>query len=131
MHDTNVRLSTIWVFLLFNFLYADVMALFDPGIPRGAMTREALLAASFLMEIPIAMIVASRVLKQRPNRWANVIAGAFMAIVQAGSLFVGGGPTLYYVFFSAIEIPCLLFIVWTAWRWTEPTAAIRSATSAA
>ena len=37
----------------------------------------------------------------------------------------------YYVFFSAIEIPCLLFIVWTAWRWAEPTAAVPSATSAA
>lgn len=131
MHDLRVRLSTLWVFMLFNFLYADVMALFDPGIPRDAMTREALLAASFLMEIPIAMIVASRVLKQRPNRWANVMAGAFMAIVQAGSLFAGGGPTPYYVFFSAIEIPCLLLIVWTAWRWAEPTAAVPSATSAA
>ncbi len=131
MHDLRVRLSTLWVFMLFNFLYADVMALFDPGIPADAMTREALLAASFLMEIPIAMIVASRVLKQRPNRWANVMAGAFMAIVQAGSLFVGSGPTPYYVFFSAIEIPCLLFIVWTAWRWAEPTSAVPSATSAA
>ena len=85
MHDVKVRLSTLWVFMLFNFLYADVMALFDPGIPKDAMTRDALLAASFLMEIPIAMIVASRVLKQRTNRLANVTAGAFMAIVQAGS----------------------------------------------
>ncbi len=49
------------------------------------------------------------------------MAGTFMAIVQASTLFVGG-PTLYYVFFSAIEIPCLLFIVWTAWRWAEPPA---------
>ena len=38
--------------------------------------------------------------------------------------------TLYYVFFSAIEIPCLLFIVWTAWRWAEPSAAVASACSA-
>ena len=126
MQDVKTRLSTLWVFMLFNFLYADVMGLFDPGIPKDTMTREALLAASFLMEIPIAMIVLSRVLKQRPNRWANVIAGAFMAVVQASTLFVGG-PTLYYVFFSAIEIPCLLFIVWTAWRWAKPTAAVASA----
>jgi hypothetical protein len=58
------------------------------------------------------------------------MAGAFMAIVQASSLFVGG-PTLDYVFFSAIEIPCLLFIVWIAWRRAEPTTAVASATSAA
>ena len=129
MQDAKVRLSTLWVFMLFNFLYADVMGLFDPGIPKDTMTREALLAASFLMEIPIAMIVLSRVLNWRPNRWANVMAGTFMAIVQASTLFIGG-PTLYYVFFSAIEIPCLLFIVWTAWRWAEPSAAVASASSA-
>ena len=121
MQDVKARLSTLWVFMLFNFLYADVMALFDPGL-SSRMTQEALLAASFLMEIPIAMVLLSRLLRYRPNRWANVMAGAFMAIVQGSTLFIGG-PTLYYVFFSAIEIPCLLFIIWTAWRWAEPLAA--------
>lgn len=122
MQDVKVRLSTLWVFMLFNFLYADVMGLFDPGL-SSSMTQEALLAASFLMEIPIAMVLLSRALKYRPNRWANILAGAFMAIVQGSTLFIGG-TTLYYVFFSAIEIPCLLFIVWTAWRWDEPVAAV-------
>jgi hypothetical protein len=70
------------------------------------------------------------VLKYRPNRWANVMAGAFMAFVEGSALFIGG-LTPYYVFFSAIEIPCLLFIVWTAWRWAEPLASVESAESAA
>ena len=115
MQDIRVRLSTLWVFMLLNFIYADVMGLFDPGM-SSPMTQESLLAASFVMEIPIAMVLLSRVLKYRPNRLGNVAAGAFMAVVQVSSLFVGT-LTLYYAFFSAIEIPCLLFIVWTAWRW--------------
>jgi hypothetical protein len=123
MQDIKVRLSTLWVFMLFNFLYADVMGLFDPGL-SSPMTQESLLAASFLMEVPIAMVVLSRALNYRPNRWANVMVGAFMAIVQFTTLFVGDGPTSYYVFFSAIEIPCLMFIVWTAWRWAKPVVAI-------
>ena len=122
MQDIKVRLSTLWVFMLFNFLYADVMGLFDPGL-SSPMTQESLLAASFLMEVPIAMVVLARALNYGPNRWANVMAGAFMAIVQFTTLFVGGGPTSYYIFFSAIEIPCLLFIVWTAWRWAKPVVA--------
>ena len=123
MHDVKFRLSTLWVFMLFNYLYADVMAGFDPEIPRN-MSREALLAFSFLMEIPVAMVLLSRVLKYRPNRWANLLAGAFMAVVAVSALLIGG-TTLYYAFFSAIEIPCLLFIVWTAWRWAaaEPVVA--------
>ncbi len=120
MQDVRVRLSMLWVFLMFNYLYADVMALFDPGIARDAMTTSALLAASFLMEIPMAMVLLSRTLTMRPNRWTNVIAGTLMAVVAVSTLLFVGPPTPYYVFFGAVEIPCLLLIIWTAWRWTAP-----------
>jgi len=130
MQDIRVRLSTLWVFMLLNYLYCDVLTLFDPTVPRD-LSRDALLAASFLMEIPIAMVLLSRLLKFRQNRWANIIVGTFLVVVQVSTLFVGSGPTAYYLFFSAIEIPCLLFIVWTAWRWPEPAAAVSPVTSAA
>lgn len=126
MQDIRVRLSTLWVFMLLNYLYCDVLGLFDPGLAKN-LTQEALIAASFLMEIPIAMVLLSRTLKYRPNRWANVIAGAFMALVQVSTLFVGSGPTAYYVFFSVIEIACLLFIVWTAWKWADSAPATQLA----
>lgn len=29
-------------------------------------------------------------------------------------------PTIYYVFFSAIEIVCTSMIVWYAWKWLNP-----------
>ena len=121
MKDLRVSLSTLWVFMLLNYLYCDVLGLFDPGMPKN-MTQDALLAASFLMEVPIAMVLLSKVLKHGPNRWVNILAGAFMAVVQVATLFVGT-PTLYYGFFSAIEIACLLLIVWTAWRWADPAPA--------
>jgi len=122
MQDMRTRLSTLWVFMLLNYLYCDVLGLFDPGLPKN-LSQEALLAASFLMEIPIAMVLLARALKYRPNRWANIVVGVFMAVVQVSTLFVGSAPTSYYVFFSAIEIACLLVIVWTAWRWAEPAPA--------
>ena len=71
------------------------------------------------MEIPIAMVILSRILKYRANRWTNIIAGTIMAAVQILTLFIGI-PTIYYVFFSVIEIACVLFIVWTAWKWKNP-----------
>jgi hypothetical protein len=122
MSDIKVRLSTLWVFMLLNYLYCDVVGLYDRTFTTN-LSPDALLAASFLMEIPIAMVLLSRVLKNRPNRWANLIAGAFMTVVQLGS-FVVGTPTTYYTFFSLIEIACLLFIVWTAWRWADRASAV-------
>ena len=35
------------------------------------------------------------------------------------SMFVGSGPTLYYLFFGTIEIVCTSYIVMIAWNWRE------------
>ncbi len=68
------------------------------------------------MEIPIAMVLLSRILDERSNRWANVVAGSVMTAVQLASLFAYT-PAPYYVFFSAFEIGATAAIVWLAWRW--------------
>jgi hypothetical protein len=118
--DKKVLLSTLWIFVMFNYLYCDVLTLTDPIKQVGPqLTQGFLLGASILMEIPIAMVILSRILKYGANRWANIIAGIIMAAVQILTLFIGI-PTIYYVFFSAIEIACVLFIVWTAWKWKNP-----------
>mgnify|MGYP001397527957 CR=1 FL=1 len=118
--DKKVLLSTLWIFVMFNYLYCDVLTLTDPIKQVGPqLTQGFLLGASILMEIPIAMVLLSRILKYKANRWANIIAGTIMVAVQILTLFIGI-PTIYYVFFSIIEIACVLFIVWTAWKWKNP-----------
>ena len=126
MEDMKVKLSTLWVFVMFNYLYCDVITFFDPEFLKQLMTgnvggihftQEFLLGAAILMEIPIAMVVISRLLKYRANRWANIIAGTIMTIVQVSSLFFGSSPTIYYIFFSIIEISCTALIAWMAWNW--------------
>lgn len=129
MEAIKARLSTLWIFALFNYLYCDVVGLMDPALLKQFMagnvggvqiTQGFLLGAAILMEIPISMILLSRVLKDRANRWANVIAGIIMTVVQFSSLFFGSFPTIYYVFFSIIEMASTAFIVWYAWKWVKP-----------
>lgn len=128
MEDMKVKLSILWIFVLFNYLYADVLTLMDPELFKQFITGNVggihftqgfLLGAAILMEIPIAMVLLSRVLKHRVNRWANIIAGILMTVVQFSSLFFGSPPTMYYIFFSIIEIACTALIVWYAWKWTN------------
>ncbi|MFC1787308.1 DUF6326 family protein [Halobacteriota archaeon] len=128
LEDMRVRLSVLWIFVMFNYLYCDILGLFDPVVLKGLMTGSVdglqltqgfLLGASILMEIPIAMVVFSLVLKYKVNRFANITAGAIMTVVQISSLFVGT-PAIYYVFFSIIEIACTSLIVWYAWNWPNP-----------
>jgi hypothetical protein len=83
------------------------------------MTQGFLLGSGILMEIPIAMVLLSVVLPYKASRWANIGAATIMTLVQISSLFVGSGPTVYYLFFSAIEIAATAFIVWYAWTWHQ------------
>jgi hypothetical protein len=124
--DRRVMLSTLWLFVTLNYIYCDVVTVMDP-VKRAPiqLTPEFLLGASILVEIPIAMVLLSRVLKYGANRWANIITGAIMTAVQVLSLFVAI-PALYYVFFSVIEIACTAFIVWYAWTWSHPQAGVPS-----
>lgn len=124
LSDRAGRLSLLWLFALLNYLYCDVLGLFDAQVLKDLldgtgpvdMNQGFLLGSAVLMEIPIAMVLLAVVLRARTSRWANVVAGATMTLVQVGSLFVGA-PTAYYAFFSIIEIATTVFIVWYAWTW--------------
>ena len=137
MHDTKERLSLFWIFALLNYLYADVVALFAiVGSPNLAEAPHlppwALLGSAVLMEIPIAMIVACRLLPFRANWLANIFAGAILTLVNGFLTFV---PPLFgartpalpeYLFFATIETVCTSVIIWQAWTWSAVEAPVSS-----
>lgn len=122
MKDRRVLLSTLWIFVMFNYLYADlVMMIVNPAIYERAatkMTGGVVLGFAALMEILIAMVLLSRILTYKANRWANIIGGivgtAFVAVT------LNARTPAFYLFFSSIEILSTLFIVWYAWTWRDP-----------
>ena len=138
MHDTKERLSLLWLFTLLTYLYADVVALFAiVGSPNLAdaphLPPWALMGSAVLMEIPIAMILASRLLPFRANRLTNLIAGGFLTLINGGLTFVpplvgARTPALSeYLFFATIETVATSVIVWKAWTWSEGKPAVSSA----
>jgi hypothetical protein len=84
------------------------------------------LGVGILIEIPIAMVLLSRVLEYRANRWANIAAGTVMTAVQFSTLVFSSftDAAIYYVFFSIIEVTCTALIVWYAWKWPEPVVQV-------
>jgi hypothetical protein len=126
--NRKATLSTLWIFATLNYLYCDLLSMMNPEVLNQFLTgdmgfvkitQEFLLGSAVLMEIPISLVLLSRVLKYRVNRWANVIAGLIMTVVQSMTLFVGE-PELHYAFFSVIEISTTAFVVWYAWAWQKP-----------
>jgi len=134
MNDRRVILSILWIFLSVNYIFCDVLSIMDPGFFKLLMSgggesvnqinQGLLLGFAILVEIPFAMIVLSRLLNYRANRWANIIAGSFMAVIQLLSI-IDDKVTLHYIFYSVIEIGCNSFIVWYAWKWSKPDEGLK------
>jgi len=128
--DRRVLFSTLWIFVMLNYLYADVLSLMDPvllpqwvegEVDGMTITRPFLLVAAVVMEVPILMVLFARILPPRANRAANMFAAAFKTLVVAASLCVGN-PNMHYLFFASIEIVCTVAIFVLAWRWRTPEA---------
>lgn len=128
--DRKVILSTLWIFVTLNYLYCDVLSLMDSELLKQYLSGTVedlelnasfLLAGAILMEIPIAMVLLSRILKYRANRWANILAGAIKTLAMIMTLFIGKAA-YYYLFFGCIEIATTSFIIWYAWQWKAPKA---------
>ena len=119
----NVMLSTLWIFVVFNIIVADIVGFLNPGtleaIITGStgfeLTQGLLLVFAVLLQIPIAMILLSRVLTHRINRWANIVASVITILFVIG----GGNTSLSYIFFATIETVAMLFIIWYAWTWSK------------
>ncbi len=118
--DMKTILSALWLFAMLTYTYGDVVTLMDP-VKHGSMqmTEGFLLGGSIYMMIPITMVLLSRLLQYRASRWASIIAGTIMTITLTLTLFVAV-PTMYYVFFTVIEIACTALIVGLAWKWRNP-----------
>ena len=137
MHNTKERLSLLWIFVLFNYLYADVLALWALLGSRPEDTPHlgqwALAGSAVLMEIPIAMILACRLLPYRANRLANIVAGGIETLINGFLTFIpplvgwGRPPALpEYLFFATIETVATSVIIWQAWTWSGVEAAVSS-----
>jgi hypothetical protein len=119
--DPKLKLSLLWIFVVLNLAYADILSLMDPTSPiRGVMAGAplpagGLILGALVMETSIAMVILSWVLKYKVNRWVTTVIGALniLAVVR-------GGHGLYYAFFATVEVACMLLIIWFAWRWHNP-----------
>jgi TRAP-type C4-dicarboxylate transport system permease small subunit len=77
-----------------------------------------MLGGAIMMEISIAMIILSRVLSFKVNRWVNIIVSLITIIFVVG----GGVSYPHYLFIAAVEVICLLLVIWYAWKWRNPEA---------
>jgi hypothetical protein len=118
------KMSLLWMVVMFNMAFADILTFILPGSLQEIMTGDMgglrptqgmLLAFAVLIEIPIVMIVLSRMLKRRINRILNIIA----SIITMAFVVGGGSATLHYIFCAGMEVMCMLLIILMCVKWPK------------
>jgi hypothetical protein len=120
----RLKISALWVAMLFLFAYGDIFGSFVPGriddirggtISGIEITQTFLLAASVYVAIASLMIFLTLVLRPTLSRWANIVLPILYIVSIVASVI--GESWEYFWFLSIVEGAVLLLIIWYAWRW--------------
>lgn len=116
--DTKIKLSTLWILVLFNLLFADILSIIVELVNKNTLdiigeVKVTMAVAAVITNIPILMIYFSRYLSYQINRTLNIIASCITMFYVTG----GGSLMPHYIICAGIEIIVLVIIVQTAWKW--------------
>jgi hypothetical protein len=124
VRDKKTILSTLWIFVVFNIAFADIIGFIEPGtlerIINGEMgfelTPAVVVVFSLFQAIPMVMILVSRLFRRGVNRWLNIVASVLTLLYVLGG---GNWESTSYFVFAAFEVVAMLAIIWLAWSWKE------------
>jgi len=129
----KLKLSLLWVALMFFYIYGDYFGLYVPGQlkgmlegqgPIGPVSQGSLAIVSILTVLPGLMVILSIVLPPHVSRWLNFAMGLFYTLIVLATLVLFQS-WLFYLLYSLTEMTLTLSVVWYAWKW--PRLASRSA----
>ena len=125
----RLKVSALWIAMLFLFAYGDIFGFFAPGhleeiiggeISGVEITEMFLLAVSIYVAIASVMVFLTLVLRPSLARWANIALPILYVVSIVASAI--GETAAYYLFLSVAESVLLLLIVRYAWTWPRTTA---------
>jgi hypothetical protein len=79
--NVKLKISALWVAMLFVFAYVDIFAFYRPGIIEGIMAGKVatfqidqvfLFLTTLYILIPSIMVFLSLILKPKVNRWTKL-----------------------------------------------------------
>jgi hypothetical protein len=125
--DTRLRISALWIAMLFVFAYVDLFSLYRPDV-RSDLEAEKLggfdIDQTFLflttlyIVIPSLMVYLTLIMRPRTNRVVNVVVAAVYGLTVIGGAV---GEWNYYLLGSAVEVILLALVIHHAWTWPKAT----------
>ena len=120
--NVKLKISALWITVMFCYVYGDYIQIYVPGILAKAMevkatteTQHQFFAVALLMAIPSVMIFFTLVVKPKINRWLNIILSTLYIIMLIATNLTE--TWVFYLFLTAIEVLISVAIIWYAWNW--------------
>jgi len=128
--NVKLKLSALWIAVMFIYVYADIKVLFQPGTINAINIGEIggmqinqmfLFISAVIMTIPCLMIFLSLVLEPKLNKLINIFLGIIYTLTIISTYFISGDGEIwaYYILYNFVEVMLTLMIVWYAWRWPK------------
>ena len=120
----RLKISSLWIAMLFLFAYGDIFGFFKPGQIQDVISGEVsgikitqafLLGASIYLAVASAVVFLTLVLKPAVSRWTNIVLAVLFIVSIVVSVI--GETWAYFIFLSIAEVGLLLLIVRYAWTW--------------
>jgi hypothetical protein len=122
MLDNRIILSGLWVAVMLVYLLGDVLRIFSEDYNTGKMgedkkkiTKSMWLGISFLMVLPIIMMVFSLILDYQLIRWTNIVLAGFFFLFNLVGLPTY--PSAYDKFLLVVSMVFNGMTIWYAWTW--------------
>jgi len=123
----KVRIAVIWA--IGPMLHVAHLLYFTRVEDWGKYQGDVVLQSTVLLLLPLTFCVLSLTLKDKPNRWVNIIAGIFFAFLSypVAWLELGLGVIMYegpplgaeYALILGFRMVITFLIPWFAWKWPK------------
>ena len=130
MEDVKIKLAVLWLVFFCSMVMVPILELYVPGyvedIIAGAIGGETevtvmILLLAILTLIPPLMAVLSVTLKDKVNRWVNIIMGIIWAILSlyaiSENLMMQNAIYAGLILIGIVEFSITALIIWHAWKW--------------
>jgi hypothetical protein len=129
VNDLRIKLAAFWFFIAGAMLANTILYFIVPGVIDEIRAGEIVgmragaelilgMAIAYFW-VPLVMAIVSLTLKDKANRWANIILGAFYAVFILFELTMNVTTVAYpYAILMDVSVFAVAaLIAWNAWKW--------------
>lgn len=124
--STRHKLSTLWIGVMFFYVYADIKFFYETGMLEMIMTgnieglivdQTLLFWGAVLMSVPVVMSFLSLILSQKICKYLNIVVASLHIPLAVAVLFVGSETWAYYYYYTFLEIAVHIIIIVLSAKW--------------